>query len=294
MSAHRNYGLSILVAGASGRLRPIVETLLTGGHRVKVTARDPNASRVRVLLDRGAEIVKADLDDPRSLALAMEDVEVVFAAGSPHQAAPQGETRHGINVAEAAAARGVVHLVFCSGAGAEVSSGVPVFESKRAVEQRIRELGIPHTILAPVYFMQNAFNPWNLDALSARTIPLPLPPDRPLQQLAVEDLAAVATAVIERGPIAHEQRIELAGDEISGEQAAAVLSRGTGRRFVFRQVPLEQLPRAMRPLFEWLDRVGHRVDRGLLRERFPEIRWHSFGDWATAREWTIETARAQA
>jgi uncharacterized protein YbjT (DUF2867 family) len=238
MSAHRNYGLSILVAGASGRLRPIVETLLTGGHRVKVTARDPNASRVRVLLDRGAEIVKADLDDPRSLALAMEDVEVVFAAGSPHQAA--------------------------------------------------------HTILAPVYFMQNAFNPWNLDALSARTIPLPLPPDRPLQQLAVEDLAAVATAVIERGPIAHEQRIELAGDEISGEQAAAVLSRGTGRRFVFRQVPLEQLPRAMRPLFEWLDRVGHRVDRGLLRERFPEIRWHSFGDWATAREWTIETARAQA
>jgi uncharacterized protein YbjT (DUF2867 family) len=183
-------------------------------------------------------------------------------------------------MAGAAADAGVPHLVFASGAGAELPTGVPVLESKRAVEARIRELGIPHTILAPVYFMENAFNPWNLGALAAGMYPLPLPPDRPLQQLAIADLAAVAAEVIERGPAGHEERIELAGDELSGEQAAAALARATGREFAFHEVSVESLPPGMRSLFEWLNAVGNHVDLARLRAEFPTVQWHRFEDWA--------------
>jgi uncharacterized protein YbjT (DUF2867 family) len=276
----------ILVAGATGRLRPVVDELLARGHQIRVTARDPGASSARDLESRGAEIARADLDDPDSLSAAALGVDTIFAAGSPHQAGPHGETRHGINVAHAAAEAGVGHLVFSSGAGADQRTGVPVLDSKHAVEQRIRDLGLPHTILAPVYFMQNAFNPWNLGALQGGTFPLALPPDRPLQQLAIEDLASIAATVVEHPAGFVDQRIELAGDEISGERAAAVLSRVTGRRFTFHQVALTSLPPGMRSLFEWLAHVGHRVDIPGLRGRFPDVQWHRFDNWAAAQDWS--------
>jgi uncharacterized protein YbjT (DUF2867 family) len=276
----------ILAAGATGRLRPVVEELLARGHELRVTARDPEARSAHDLAGRGAEIVRADLDDQRSLVQAAEGVDAVFAAGSPHGAGPAGEIRQGINVAGAAVTAGVAHLVFSSGAGAERPTGVPVLDSKYAVEQRIRQLGIPHTILAPVYFMQNAFNPWNLAALAADLFPLALPPGRSLQQVAIEDLAALAADVLERPDEFANQRVEVAGDDLTGEQAAEALSRVTGRQFVFSQVPLERLPPGMRSLFEWLDRVCHHVERAELRRRFPRVEWHSFEDWAADQDWT--------
>jgi uncharacterized protein YbjT (DUF2867 family) len=281
----------ILAAGATGRLRPVVDELLARGHDVRVTARDPSAPHARRLASRGAEIVRADLDDLASLRAAARGVDVVFAAGSPHGAGPRGEARHGVNVAEAAAAAGVGHLVFSSGVGGDQATGVPVLDSKHAVERRIRELGIPHTILAPVYFMQNAFNPWNAAALAAGRFPLALPPDRSLQQVAIEDLAAVATTIVEHRDAFTGERIELAGDEISGEQAAAVLSRLTGRRFGFQQVPRDSLPDGMRILFDWLDRVGHDVDIPALRRRFPGVHWHRFEHWAATQDWPGQDRR---
>lgn len=280
----------ILAAGATGRLRPVVEELLGRGHEVRITARDPGSPVARDLARRGAQLVRADLDDPVSLTAAADGIETVFAAGSPHQAGPPGETRHGINVAQAAADAGVGHLVFSSGAGAEGPTGVPVFESKLAVERRILELGIPYTILAPVYFMDNAFNPWNLSALAAGRFALTLPPDRALQQLAIVDLASVATAVIEDRDAFAGQRIELAGDELTGVEAADVLSHVTGRPFTFQPVPADSLPAGMRALFEWLDRVGHGVDVPAVRRRFPTIRWHRFEDWAARQTWPAVAA----
>src|SRR5215216_2504113 len=275
----------ILVAGATGRLRPVVDVLLAHGHAVRVTARDPARPAARELAARGADIVRADLDDPASLRAASRGVDLVFAARSPHQAGPDGEARHGINVAEAATAVGVGHLVFISGAGADRPTGVPVFDSKHAVERRIRTLGLRHTILAPVYFMENVFNSWNLDALASGGFPLPLPPERPLQQLAIEDLAAVAALVLDRPGDFAGERLELAGDELTGEEAAARLSRVTDQPFVFQPVPADILPAGMRVLFEWLDRVGHHVDIPALRSRFASVQWHSFERWAAGQTW---------
>src|SRR5262245_38170929 len=245
----------ILVTGVTGRLRPVADELLARGLDVRATARDPGAPHARDLAARGAAIVRADLEDPASLRAAVREADVVLAAGAPHRAGAQGEARHGLNVAEAVAGSGGAHLVFFSGDGAAHPTGVPVLDAKHAVERRIRELGLAHTILAPVYLMQNAFNPWNAAALAAGRYPLALAAERTLQQLAIEDLAGVAATVAQRPYAFAGERISLAGDELTGEQAAAALSRATGRPFVFADVPRDGLPEGMRLLFEWLERV---------------------------------------
>jgi uncharacterized protein YbjT (DUF2867 family) len=273
----------ILVTGVTGRLRPVVDELLARGLQVRVTARDPDAPHARELAARGAAIVRADLEDAASLRTAARGADVVLAAGAPHRAGAQGEARHGINVAEAVAS--TAHLVFFSGDGAEKPTGVPVLDAKHAVERRIGRLGLTHTILAPVYLMQNAFNPWNAGALAADRFPLALAAGRALQQLAIEDLAAVAATVAAAPDAFAGERIALAGDELTGEQAAAALSRVTGRPFAFAEVPRDGLPEGMRLLFEWLQRVGHHVDIPALQQRFPDVRWQRFEQWAAGRSW---------
>ena len=246
--------------GLTGRLRPVVDELLARGLEVRVTARDADAPHARELAARGATI-------------------------APHRAGAAGERRHGINVAQAVAQTGDALLVLFSGEGADQATGVPVLDAKHAVERGIRELGLTHTILAPVHLMQNAFNPWNVGALSAGRFALALPPDRALQQLAIEDLASVAATVAVRPAAFAGERIALAGDELTGDEAAAALSRVTGRPFAFHEVARDGLAPGMRLLFDWLERVGHRVDIPTLRRRLPEVRWQRFEQWAAARDW---------
>ena len=277
---------TVLVAGATGRIgRPVAELLLSRGHLVRAAVRDPQSAVAAKLARRGAEIVVADFEDVAGLAAAARGASVVVAAGTAHRAGPDGERRHGENLADAVARAGVALLVYVSGAGAGRPTGVAVLESKRAVERRIAELDLPATILAPAYFMENAFNPWNLAALARGGFPLALPADRLLQQVAVDDVAAMAVVAAECPDELAGRRIEIASDELTGPEAAEQLTRATGRRFVFERIPHEDLAPPLQRLFAWLDAVGFDIDLRALRERHPEVGWRSFERWAAAQAW---------
>ena len=43
------------------------------------------------------------------------------------------------------------HLVYSSVANADKNTGIPHFESKYKVEQQIKNRGIPHTIIGPIF-----------------------------------------------------------------------------------------------------------------------------------------------
>jgi uncharacterized protein YbjT (DUF2867 family) len=283
----RTERLTIAVAGATGRLgRPVALRLLERGHRVRLLSRDPDAAKWPGI----AEPVRGDFDDPAGLRAAFAGVDAVFATGTAHRAGPAGEARHGTALAEAMSEARVPHLVYVSGAGAERPTGVPVFESKRAVERRIAELGLHAAILAPAYFMENAFNPWNLPALEAGRLALPLPGDRVLQQVAIEDIAAFAVRALERPAEFAGRRLELASDALTGEQAAAALSRATDRRYEFQRLALDPFPPPLRLLFEWLERTGTSVEIQTLHREHPDVGWHSFERWAAAQDWPATTS----
>jgi uncharacterized protein YbjT (DUF2867 family) len=57
-------------------------------------------------------------------------------------------------------------------------------------EKHIERLGVPYTIVAPVYFMENLLAPWTLPELEGGRLPMALPSSRPLQQIALSDIAA--------------------------------------------------------------------------------------------------------
>jgi uncharacterized protein YbjT (DUF2867 family) len=276
--------LTVLVAGATGRFRPVAEMLLARGHRVLAGARDRSSPPAQDLAALGAEVVALDFDDPTSIQVAARGADSVFASGTAHRAGPEGELRHGRNLADALQAAAIGHLVYTSGAGADRPTGVPIFEGKRQVEEQMTQRGLPTTIVAPVYLMENLFNPWNVPALAEGVFPSPVPRDRAIQQIPIVDITAFAVHALERRDDFLGERVEIASDSVSGVEEARTISSVSGRELEVREVSLAG---GLQVLFDWLDRVGFSVDIAQLRRDYPDVHWHTFADWAHIQDWGI-------
>jgi uncharacterized protein YbjT (DUF2867 family) len=270
---------TVVVAGATGRLGALVELLLERGHMVRALTRDPTAARARHLAERGADVRRGDFDEPGTIARAAAGADAMFATGTAHRSGPDGELRHGRALADAAMQAAVAHLVYVSGDGAAPDSPLPVFRAKFAVEHHIASLGVPHTILAPVYFMENLFNPWNLPALREGVLPSPIPVDAPLQQVAVADLIALAAIAIEQPSRFTGRRIAVASDELTAREAAAAIQGNLGLELEPHQPTADQLAPGLRALFRWLATTGHHVDIAALHREVDAIDWHTYESW---------------
>jgi uncharacterized protein YbjT (DUF2867 family) len=274
---------TIVVMGATGRFGGLVEILLDRGHRVRALTRDPRsapASRLRAL---GAEIALGDFDDPGTIARAGRGADALFAGGTAHRAGPDGELRHGRNVAGAAAEADVRQFVYVSGDGASADSPLPLFRTKFAVEHHIASLGIPHTILAPVYLMENLFNPWNIPALRVGVLPSPVDVARPLQQVGLRDVLSLAALAIESPQRFDARRIRIASDEVSALDAVAAIAHVVGVELEPRRVRADELSPGLRALFAWLSDVGHDVDLEALHGQYPEVGWHGYAQWISSQ-----------
>jgi uncharacterized protein YbjT (DUF2867 family) len=270
----------VAVAGATGRFGGIVPALLARGHAVRALARNPAGEAAERIRRLGADVVYGDFDDRDGIARTVAGAQAVFATGTAHRAGPEGELRHGLNLAGAVAAAGAPHLVYVSGDGAAPDSPLPLFRAKFAVEERIRSVDVPHTILAPTYLMENMFNPWNLAHLRAGRLPSPIPVDQTLQQAALADVLDVAIMAVEHPGEFSGRRIAIASDELSAVDAAASLAGVLVRDFEPIALERDALPPGLRALFAWLERTGHSVDIQGLRGDLDRIRWHDFGAWA--------------
>lgn len=284
-SKPRKMSLTVLVAGATGRFGDICGRLLERNHRVLALTRQPTSAAGRRLAASGAQVVPGDFDDPESLRTAMAGADSVFATGTMHRAGPDGELRHGRNIADAAKAAGVGHLVWVSGAGAPPGTGVRLFDVKAEAEQHLTSVGIPHTIVAPVYLMENLFNPWNVAPLRAGKVRTFIRATAKLQQVSIGDVIDFAILALEQPARFAGQRIEIAADEPTAEEMAAVLARVAGRPFDIDQASPDGAGPGLAPLFAWLDRTGHTVDIDDVRRRYPEIRWQTFEEWARHQTW---------
>jgi len=155
------------------------------------------------------------------------------------------------------------------------------------VEERIRATGVDATILAPAYFMENVR--FALPQLRQGAYGSPLTPSRPLMQVAVSDIGATAAAVLADRSRHTGQRYDLAGDELSPQDEAAILSEVTGRTIQYVNVPLSAIRQSMGEdgarMYEWFEHTGYSIDREALRRTFPDVPWLSFRAWAEGQNW---------
>jgi uncharacterized protein YbjT (DUF2867 family) len=283
-------GSKVLVTGATGRQGGhLVGELHARGHSIRALTRNPGSAAAKALAQLGVTVFRGDFEEQASLENAARGVDAVFAMSTPFGTNPDTETREGINLVRAAASVGVKHLVYSSVAGADRASGVPHFDSKFQVEKEIRRSGVPFTIVAPVFFMENFLAEWMLPGIAKGSLSMALPATRRLQMIAVADIARFAALVIERRDPFLGQRIDIASDELTGTKAADTISKVSGHRVEYIALPLDsvrQYSEDQARMMEWFDRIGYDADILDLRSRYPEVAWHRFSSWAEKQDWS--------
>ena len=131
--------------GATGTVgSEVVKALLQRGAEVRaLTRKQPEP----VKLSDAVEITWGDLSDPVSVTQAMVGVDKLFLLiGNVADEFTQALTAYGL-----AKKAGLKHVTYLSAYQADRFLDVPHFAAKHAVEEAIREGGVPYTILRPGY-----------------------------------------------------------------------------------------------------------------------------------------------
>ncbi|MBN1208886.1 MAG: NmrA/HSCARG family protein [Myxococcaceae bacterium] len=282
---------SILVTGATGQQGGVLARHLRQlGYHVIALTRRMDSPAAQALEAQGVELALGDFEDPASLEAAARRADALFAMATPFGAGLEAEVRHGMNLVDAAKRAGVSHFIYSSVAGADRYTGIPHFDTKHEVERYLRRANLPYTIVGPTFFMENFAGPMFREGLEAGVLALGLPPTHGLQLVALEDLARFVARIIFTPEDFYGERIDVASDEVTGQQAADLLSYVSGHRVHYQQVPLALLrehDEDLARMYEWLERVGYHADILTLRHEFPEVRWHTFEEWARVRDWSF-------
>src|SRR5215210_7965126 len=156
MAENQNAERLIVVTGAPGTQGgAVAQSLLDRGFRIRALTRSPQKPEAQALADRGAEVVQGDMEDRSAMERALEGAYGVFSVQNYWESGYDGEVQQGKTVADVAKAAGVEHFVYSSVGSAYRQTGISHFESKWEVEEHVRQIGLPYTILRPVFIMQN-------------------------------------------------------------------------------------------------------------------------------------------
>jgi len=266
----------IAVNGATGQQGgAVARKLLADGWKVRALTRDVNKPAARELAKAGAELVAGDMDNRPELDAAFKDVYGVFSVQNfwlPNVGF-EGEIRQGKNVADAAKAAGVQHLVYSSVGAAHRGMGQKHFESKWIIEQHIHSLELPCTILRPAAFFEN-FNWERASILNGTFNALGLRPEKERQLIAVEDIAVFVALAFANPKQYLGKTIELAGDELTEPQIADTFTKVIGRP-VKLTMPTggggRRSEEEMKAMFNFFNGEGYDADIFALRRLHPGL-----------------------
>lgn len=219
----------VLVTGATGNTGSgLVPALRQDGVDVRVLVRD--ASEARPLEELGVEIVVGDLDQPDTIAPAVEGVDQIYLLtwNGPTQ------EQQALNVIDAAKRTGNPYIVRHSMWGPERSR---IVEQGDRVDEALKSSGLTWTILKPTFFMQNTLGAAQTIA-SDGVIYWDMGNGK-LGMIDVRDIVDAATAVLTGSGHEGKSYILTGPEAISFYEVADTLSKVLGKDVAYVSIPGE-------------------------------------------------------
>ena len=251
---------TIAVVGATGAqggglVRAILEDPQKT-YSVRALTRNTRAERATSLLELGADLVRADLDDLKSLKKAFRGAHGAFCVTNYWEHfSPEREQAQAANLAAAARETGLKHVVWSTLEDTRNwvplddkrmptlmgKYKVPHFDAKGEADPIFRDESAPTTFLRAAFYWEN-FLSFGMGPRQSEdgtlTLALPLGGAK-LPGVAVTDIGRCAYGVFKRGPAMAGQYVGVAGDILTGPQMAAAFTRALGRTVTFSDIPFE-------------------------------------------------------
>ncbi len=250
----------VAVVGATGTqgggVVRAIQRDVKGPFTARGLTRNPASDRAGALRDLGAEVVAADLDDVESLKHAFRGAHGVYCVTNFFEHfAPDREIAQAGNMAAAAKAEGVAHVIWSTlddtRAWMPLSDDrmptlmgkykVPHFDAKAEANERFTDAGVPVTFLYTSFYWDNFIYLGSgpkprPDGELALTFPLG---DARLPAMAAEDIGKCAYGIFRAGQEYIGRTVGVCGEQLTGNEMAAALTRALGRTVHYNDVPPE-------------------------------------------------------
>uniref|UniRef100_A0A8C4SLN6 NmrA-like family domain-containing protein 1 n=1 Tax=Erpetoichthys calabaricus TaxID=27687 RepID=A0A8C4SLN6_ERPCA len=216
----------------------VAKALLSdGSFHVRAVTRNPRKRAARELARLGAEVVKADLERPESLRVALGGASAIFLVtdywelGDKEREVAQGKT-----VGDLAKKLGVRHVVFSGLEDVSRLTGgrlqVSHFDGKGEVERHLRHIGLPATCLRMASYFENFIEHFRPQpeggGRGGYRLEIPMA-DIPMDGMSVEDLGPVVVTILKNRSEYVGKDIGLSAERLTVQQYAEVLSRQLNR-----------------------------------------------------------------
>ena len=250
----------IAVMGATGAQGGgLVRAILSdpsGGFAARAITRDVNSDKAKALAKQGAEVVAANADDVESLKRAFAGAYGAFCVTFFwDHFSPEREFAQATAMAQASKAAGVQHAIWStledtrkwvplSDNRMPTLMGkykVPHFDAKGEADGIFSRLGVPTTFLLTSFYWDNFifFGSGPKKGPDGKLV-LNMPMgDKKLPGIAAEDIGKCALSIFKKGREYIGKRVAISGEQLTGAQMAAALTKALGQEVRYNAVPFD-------------------------------------------------------
>lgn len=223
---------------------------------VRAVTRNADSEKAKALAQLGAEVVSADIDDPSSLAKALEgSYGAYFVTFFWEHFSAEKEKQEVVSFISEAKKANLKHVIWSTLEDTRNwvpldddrmptlhgKYKVPHFDGKGEADQLFIDAGLPVTLLRTSFYWDN-FIYFGMGPKKAEDgnyyFAFPMD-DKKLASIAAEDIGKCAYGIFKKGSSVIGKTIGIAGDKLSGYEMAEKFSKALGKNVIFNNVTPE-------------------------------------------------------
>lgn len=248
---------TIVVFGATGAQGGgLVHSILNdpeGEYTVRAVTRDPGSDSAKALAEKGAEVVKADINNYDEVEKALEGAYgAYFVTFFWDHFSPEKEQKNAENFAKAASEVGLKHAIWSTLEDTrkwvpldddrmptlQGKYKVPHFDAKGEANKFFIENKVPTTFFHASFYWENMIHfgqgPQRGEDGKLR-LSLPIG-DKKMAGIAAEDIGKCAHGIFKKGKEYIGETIGVAGDQLTGDEMAAALTEALGEKVIYNEI----------------------------------------------------------
>lgn len=251
---------TIFVTGGTGNQGgAVARNLIEQGFTVKVLTRNPNSIKSENLKTMNIEVVKGDLNNADTYREYLKNVYGIFSVQT-FENGVEKEINQGITLATLAKEFGIKHFLYSSVFGADLNTGVAHMESKFKIENHIKQIGLPFTIIRPTSLFENFLIPQVKKGILKGKLVQAIHRNTVLQYIAAEDIGKAAAKIFQESEMYLGKTIPLATEQLSTQEVADKFSEVLNKKIEYKKLPVLVtrlfLGKNLYKMFKWMTEIS--------------------------------------
>jgi len=268
---------TIFVTGGTGNQGgAVARNLAQQGFGVKVLTRNTNSFKAKNLKKLNIELVQGDLNKPDTYRVHLKDADGIFSVQTFENGVHK-EINQGITLATLGKELGTQHFLYSSVFGAQLNTGVRHIDSKCEIENHIKQIGLPFTIIRPTSLYENFLIPQVKKGILKGKLVQPIGRDTIQQYIAAEDIGKAAVKIFLNSNKYLGKTIPLATEQLNTWEVADTFSKVLNKKVNYKKLPVIItrlfLGKDLYKMFKWIEEksIFQIEDVELTRKEFPNL-----------------------